>query len=268
MIMVKTFMLNTSGSHSLTRYLVVNLVATLILSFSQPTLAQTVVKNFASAEQASQALYEAVRNKDDQALRAILGDPELSSSGDEERDKLEREQFVQKYEEMHRLVREPDGSTVLYVGAENWPFTVPLVSTDGSWHFDADAGTQEAVAREVGENESTAIEVCRTASAVKSAETPNATAGNPVVEFAHTLVGSENATSGSGKPFHGYYFRVLKQRSGETTLVAYPTEYRSSGVMTFIANENTVYEQDLGPQTASAAEQLQGKPKGKWNRVQ
>ena len=136
------------------------------------------------------------------------------------------------------------------------------------WHFDADAGSQEAVAREVGENESIAIEVCRTMSTVKSGETPSVTAGNPVVEFAHTLVGSENTTSGSGKPFHGYYFRVLKQRSGGTTVVAYPTEYRSSGVMTFIANGNTVYEQDLGQQTASAAEKLQGKPKGKWNRVQ
>ena len=129
--MLKKFMLNTSGSPSVTRYIALNFVATLILSFSQPTLAQTVAKTFASAEQASQALYEAVRNKDDQALQAILGGPELSSSGDEERDKLEREQFAQKYEEMHRLVREPDGSAVLYVGAENWPFPVPLVSTDG-----------------------------------------------------------------------------------------------------------------------------------------
>ena len=50
MIMLKKFMLNTSGSPSLTRYIALNFVATLILSFSQPTLAQTVAKNFASAD--------------------------------------------------------------------------------------------------------------------------------------------------------------------------------------------------------------------------
>ena len=268
MIMLKKFMLNTGGSHFVTRYLALSFAATLILSLSQPTLAQTVAKNFASPAQASQALYESVRNKDDQALRAILGGPELTSSGDEERDKLEREQFAQKYEEMHRLVREPNGSTALYVGAENWPFPIPLVTTHGEWHFDADAGAEEIAAREIGENESMAIEVCGAMSKVSGAVTQSATAGESAVEFAHTLVGSENATSGSGEPFHGYYFRVLKQRSGETTVVAYPTEYRSSGVMTFVVTGNTVYERDLGPQTATVAQKIQGKLAGKWSRAQ
>jgi hypothetical protein len=36
--------------------------------------------------------------------------------------------------------------------------------------------------------------------------------------------------------------------------VAYPAEYRSSGVKTFIAgSDGTVYEKDLGPQTAKIA---------------
>lgn len=267
--MLKKFMLNTSGSHSVSRYLAVNFVATLILSFSQPTLAQTKAKNFASAEQASQALYEAVRDKDDRALREILGGPELTSSGDDERDKLEREQFAQKYAEMHRLVREPNGATVLYVGAENWPFPIPLAAAHGEWHFDADAGSDEIVAREIGENESSAIEVCRATNKVNGTVTgsASATATDSAVQFAHTLVGSENGASGSSEPFHGYYFRIVKERSGETTVVAYPTEYRSSGVMTFVATGNTVYERDLGPQTASAAETIHSKPKGKWNQV-
>ena len=201
-------------------------------------------------------------------MQAILGGPELTSSGDGERDKLEREQFAQKYEEMHRLVREPDGSTALYVGAENWPFPIPLVAAHGEWRFDADAGSEEIAAREIGENESLAIAVCRAMSNVKDAETQSASVSDSAVQFAHSLVQSENSKSGSGEPFHGYYFRVQKERTGETTVVAYPTEYRSSGVMTFVVTGNTVYEKDLGQQTASTAEKLQGKPKGKWNRVQ
>src|SRR5579864_7353338 len=77
----------------------------------------------------------------------------FSSAGDEIEDKLEREQFSQKYQEMHRLVREADGNTVLYIGAENWPFPIPLVSTNGAWHFDSDAGKSEILFRTIGENE-------------------------------------------------------------------------------------------------------------------
>lgn len=267
--MLKKFMLNTSGSHSVTRYLAVNFAATLILSLSQPTLAQTVAKNFASAAQASQSLYEAVRNKDDGALRAILGGPELTSSGDEERDKLEREQFAQKYEEMHRLVREPNGSTALYVGAENWPFPIPLVATHGEWHFDADAGAEEIAAREIGENETVAIEICQaTTKDIGSNGYKTSVYEAPVIEFAQDLVRTKNAKSASSERFHGYYFRVSRDRSGKTLLVAYPADYGVSGVMTFAATGNTVHERDLGPQTATVAQKLEGKLTGKWNRVQ
>ena len=43
---------------------------------------------------------------------------EIVSSGDEAEDAQSRANFVAKYEEMHRLVKEPDGTTVLYIGAE------------------------------------------------------------------------------------------------------------------------------------------------------
>ena len=91
-------------------------------------------------------------------LEAILGaGTEVTSSNDDVEDKLERERFSQKYQEMHRLVREPDGLTVLYIGAENWPFPIPLVSKNGAWYFDSDSGLEEILFRTVGENEVTAI---------------------------------------------------------------------------------------------------------------
>ena len=85
------------------------------------------------------------------------GRKEVTSSSDDVEDKLEREQFSRKYQEMHRLVQEPDGSTLLYIGAENWPFPIPLVSKNGAWHFDSETDTQEIKFRRIGENEATAI---------------------------------------------------------------------------------------------------------------
>ena len=92
----------------------------------------------------SQGFVQAVQNHDEQALEAILvAGREVTSTGDDTVDRLEREQFSQKYQEMHRFVRETDGTTVLYIGAENWPFPIPLASRNGRWHFDARTGSPE-----------------------------------------------------------------------------------------------------------------------------
>ena len=259
---------NGNSPQTLARRLLVNVAASLILAVAQPTLAQTQQKTFASAEQASQALYEAVLNEDDRAVRGILGAArELTSTGNDEEDKLDRERFAEKYREMHRLVREPDGFIVLYVGAENWPFPIPLIATDGKWHFDSESGSQEIMAREVGENESVAIEVCRTMTETNGRDAKSTTVDDSLVQFARNLLTPENARSATSEPFHGYYFRVLKERSGEMMAVAYPTEYRISGVMTFVLSGGTLYQKDLGPQTATTAKKIDGKPSGKWISV-
>ena len=55
-------------------------------------------------------------------------------------------------------------------------------------------------------------------------------------------------------PFHGYYFRILSKSRGGFAAIAYPALYRSSGVMTFIVNQDdVVYEKDLGPNTGRVA---------------
>ncbi|MEG9436014.1 DUF2950 family protein [Edaphobacter sp. HDX4] len=220
-----------------------------------------------SAEEASQALYAAVRNNDDQAVQAILGAVPIST-GNDGQDKLERERFAQKYKEMHRLVREADGSTVLYVGAENWPFPIPLVTTGGNWHFDSDSGSWEIMTREVGENETAVIKVCHGLTKASSSNAYRVAEDDaPVLEFVQSLIESEGGISTTSQTFHGYYFRVLKQRSG-IAVVAYPATYGSSGVMTFLVSGSKVYERDLGPQTASMAQKIQGKPSEKWVAVQ
>jgi hypothetical protein len=56
---------------------------------------------------------------------------------------------------------------------------------------------------------------------------------------------------------------------GGFALVAYPAEYRNSGVMTFIVNHaGTVFQKDLGPDTAKLAERMSAfNPDKTWQPV-
>jgi hypothetical protein len=88
------------------------------------------------------------------------------------------------------------------------------------------------------------------------------------------------------KAYHGYYFRSLKGQArigdapaqdyvvrgraiGGFGVVAYPARYGSSGIMTFIVNQDgTIYESDLGPATASRAGAMTRFDPGKgWSPV-
>lgn len=248
---------------------------------------------FASPGDACQALFQAVQRGDEQELEAILGaGKEVTSSGDGAQDKLERERFIQKYQEMHRLVREPDGTTVLYIGAKNWPFPISLVSKKGRWYFDAKLDMQEILSRRVGENEATAIQVCQTLAMAETQHETRAPSDDPISQYAQSLVsaGTGHAddtarASPEQEPFHGYYFRILTgqlgnpargteshvsggRKKGGMAFVAYPEEYGSSGVMTFIVTEDgMMYETDLGPNTEGLARGIKGRPASGWDVV-
>ncbi|HEX4409678.1 MAG TPA: DUF2950 domain-containing protein [Xanthobacteraceae bacterium] len=93
--------------------------------------------------------------------------------------------------------------------------------------------------------------------------------------------------AGEGRaPYHGYYYKILTKQGpaapggsanyvvdgkmiGGFGLVAYPAEYRNSGVMTFIVNHSgTVYQKDLGPKTDQLAEAIAAfNPDKGWQKV-
>jgi hypothetical protein len=193
----------------------------LVAGFAGSSFAQdSHVTTFSSPGEASDALFHAVQREDEAALEAILGaGKEVTSSSDEEEDKLEREQFKQKYQGMHRLVREPDGSTVLYLGAGNWPFPVPLVSNNGGWYFDSKSGTQEILFRRIGENEDVAIQVCERFRITNKGRDAKPASYDPITEFAQSLVVADtnNANSTGSSAFHGYYFRIVTANSAAGT---------------------------------------------------
>ena len=301
------------------RFVVTVMFALSLGCSSAPMLAQEQEqRTFTSAEDASRALFEAMESQDEQAPLNILGPAgkDVISSGDRVEDSDARAGFVVKYQEMHRFVTEPDGTATLVVGAENWPFPIPLVKRNGSWYFDTAAGKGEIVFRRIGKNELAAIGSCR--ELVEAQEQYFARPpGKLPQQFAQRLVSDEGQHNGlywhgasdefdspinpliayarqnlptdqvgEHVPFNGYMFRILTRQgphaeggaknyvvdgkmSAGFAFVAYPVEYRSSGVMTFIVDASgTIYEKDLGLNTAKLAQAMTTyDPDSTWHKT-
>lgn len=273
------------------------LAVLLAACFPSPSVAQQAgQKRFSSPEDASSALYAALQSNDEKELLDILGpdNKQIIKSGDDTQDAQNRANFVENYKEMHRLAREPDGTTTLIIGARNWPTPIPLVNKNNSWFFDTEAGAKELLFRRIGRNELSAIRVCQELVAgemeYRSSEhdeyarqiysdqgkhnglywkvaddEPQSPIG-PLVASA-VAEGYVKGQAGPPTPYHGYYFHILTKQGKHTpggaksyivhgkmtegfAFLAYPAEYRSSGVMTFIVNQDgEVLQKDLGKKT-------------------
>jgi hypothetical protein len=143
------------------------LLAATLTGCSDRSAAKTVAKasqmTFATPEEAGQAIKVAAQAGDGSTLEQILGASSKSvfDSGDPIANKSDREIFVTKYDQMNRWVLMTDGSEVLHIGADNFPFPVPIErDADAKWHFNSEAGEQELLARRIGKNELLAIDAC------------------------------------------------------------------------------------------------------------
>lgn len=143
------------------------IVASIAGGCSANRAAETVAKvsqlTFATPAEAGQALEVATRAGNESALQQILGPSSNSifDLGDPVANKSDRELFATKYDQMNRWVPMSDGSQVLHIGADNFPFPVPIQrGADAKWHFNSEAGEQEVRARRIGENELLAIDAC------------------------------------------------------------------------------------------------------------
>jgi hypothetical protein len=118
---------------------------------------------FSSPDEAAKGLLDAAKAGDQNALLAIFGpnSKDVISSGDAVQDKATVGAFVTGYQEMHRWRKMPDGSQILLIGADNFPFPIPLKKNDsGQWFFDTVAGKDEILRRRIGRNELSVIDVC------------------------------------------------------------------------------------------------------------
>lgn len=268
-----------------------------------------VQATYASPEDAGAALRAAAQSGDDRALLVIFG-PDgkaILSSGDVVKDKATLTDFVAAYDQMHRWREIKAGGEMLYVGADNFQFPIPLgKSSAGQWQFDTAAGKDEILARRIGRDELVALAACAAVARAQEQYFNRAHDGDDVKQYAQKLVSDEGRQNGlywpvaSGQPpsplggvgdfakaagytsagaaapqpFEGYYFKILTRQgdnakggardylvngklTGGFAVLAYPAEYRDSGIMTFlIGTDGVVYQKDLGENTVTLSEAL------------
>jgi len=224
------------------------LVSGLIVAISMLALARAwgaEQKNFASPEDAVKALVEALRVNDTKALADLFGpeSEDLVSSGDPVADQERREKFVYFYELKHGLEKVASDKVFLHIGHDDWPFPIPVVKTDKGWQFDADEGREEILARRIGRNELSAIQVSLAyvdaqreyalkdrdgdglpAYAQQFRSDPGKRNGlywtetefkeqsplGPLLVAAEAAGHDLKAVGGEPTPFYGYYYRILK----------------------------------------------------------
>jgi hypothetical protein len=293
------------------------LLSAALLIFAGASLAFAQEK-YATPEAAVDALIASARGGDEKAGLVVLGPGggDIISSGDKVSDDAARARFVSAYDAKHEIKMEGDDKATLIIGANDYPFPIPLGRKAGKWSFDTEAGRIEILARRIGHNE---LDTIQTALAYVDAQDEYASkdrAGGGVGVYAQRFISEpdkkdglywptaqgeeesplgelfaqasqEGYVAGKHAPYHGYYYKILTKQGPHATggavdyvvndkmiggyaLVAYPDEYRNSGVMTFIVNHSgQVFEKDLGPHTTNTAERMASfDPDPSWKKVE
>lgn len=288
---------------------------------TQPEPLQQV---FNSPEEARQALLTAVQQKDHGALKKIFGSVARElEPGDPVEQAIELEHFYRHILEGTELLKEGESKAILTIGAKKWPFPVPIVKQGNSWFFNTKEGREEILSRRIGHNELLAINACRsyveTQREYYNMPEPD---GDQIPKYAQRMISQPGKKDGlywptktgekesplgplvakakeegymqirkagehGPRPYHGYYFRILKRQGPSApggkfsyvingnmvaghALVAYPARWGVSGVMTFIVNQRgRVYEKNLGPKTARIARKIKSyNPDLTWKLVE
>jgi hypothetical protein len=286
-------------------------IAAVVFAWSMPVAGASTQRLFSSPEDAVKALTDAVKAKDETAINQIFGPSGKDlRSGDKVQDTAEYEELAGHLAEKTNLVKEGDTKALLQIGNESWPFPIPIVKKNGQWFFDTEAGKEEILNRRIGENELTAILVCRTYVKAQREYTLKDWDGDGIFAYARKLRSDRGKRNGlfwrsapgeamsplgelvakarmegykkekaafkeePPTPFHGYYFKILTRQGknapggkynyiingnmvGGFALVAFPSNWGKSGVMTFIVNQQgKVYQKNLGPDTLKVAQNM------------
>jgi Protein of unknown function (DUF2950) len=263
--------------------------------------------SFTTPQAAAEAIIKAAADFDVPALLSILGPDadDLVTSADAVADKNASIESAGKAREKHSVVIDVTNPkrAVMLIGNEDWPFPIPIVEKHGKWYFDTKAGRREVLVRRIGGNELDAITICRgfVEAQREYAQTVHDNSG--VNQYAQKIIstpgkqdglawrnadGSWGGPIGEGvanaleegyvdktKPFHGYYFKVLKGQGPNATLgkldyvvggamiggfalVAVPAEYLVTGVKTFLVSyDGVVYQKDLGPNSLNIVKSME-----------
>jgi hypothetical protein len=274
-------------------------------------------QSFATPKDASDALIDAAASYDVPKLMAILGPggKDLVASEDQVQDRNRAAAFVAKAREKETVDVDAKDSNraTLVVGNEDWPLPIPLVKDNGKWYFDSQAGHDEVLRRRIGANELDIINVCRGYVEAQQEYAQSTHDGAEVNQYAQRIISTPGKHDGlawqnpdgtwggpvgenvadaveqgyaQGKPFHGYYFKILKGQGpaaklgqldymvggamiGGFGLVAWPADYGVTGIQTFtVSYDGKVFQKDLGPDTEKLAPAMDRyNPDGSWKET-
>ena len=208
--------------------------------------ANNAPKTFASPEEAGAALLKAAKSGDQASLLEIFGPDgqEILFSGNSVVDKNALKDFSAAYETMNRWRKIDAGGQMLYVGAESFPFPIPLENdSSGRWFFNTAEGADEVLARRIGRNELVAMAAIQAIANAQQQYFNQVKPGGKVQHYAQKFVSDEGKHDGlywpdskggttsplgqmgdfakgagytsSGekpKPFYGYNFRILTKQ--------------------------------------------------------
>ena len=196
---------------------------------------------FASAKAAADAFVAALASDDRDQLTALFG-PQLAKfePTDQIAAGVERKQLARAAQEALLLREDAPDRITLVLGAQAWPFPIPIVEQGASWRFDTAAGIEELSNRIIGAHELAAIDLARSYVAAQSEYASEDRDGDQVLEYAQRIASTPGQKDGLhwvskdgdtspfgpfvadagdyakgrrvGDPFKGYYFKVLKRQ--------------------------------------------------------
>jgi hypothetical protein len=215
-----------------------------ILALALLTSASQSQQAYPTPEDAVAALAAAVKSGTKTAILKVLGNSaeDVVESGDEVADAETRQRFLSAYDARHSIKAEGNKKAVLILGADDFPFPIPLVNSKSGWEFDTDQGRIEILYRRIGRNELDAIQTCLAfvdaenefadkdrgdgagVYAQRIVSTPGKKDGlfwrddrdpSPLGELAAQASAEGYKVDGQGAPYHGYYFRILKGQGSD-----------------------------------------------------
>jgi hypothetical protein len=206
-------------------------------------------RTFAAPQDAVNTLVAATQNHDTNALHAIFGSAgHVLISPDVVQATEEYKMFVQHLTEKTLLITNSNSNVTLEIGADGWPFPIPLVKQDGQWSFDTAAGKEEILARRIGMDETGAINVCNAYVVAQREYAGQDRMGDGVLAYAQFLRSTPGTHDGlfwptnqsseelsplgplvararvegyqrtakmlndEQAPYHGYYFKILTRQ--------------------------------------------------------
>ena len=272
---------------------------------------------FDSPESAADALVDAAEKFDVPQLLKIVGEEgqDVVLTGEYAADRESAQTFAAQARKKKHVAVEPHDKSraFLLVGEDDWPFALPLVKHNGRWAFDATAGRDELIRRRIGDNELDVIDICHGFVEAQFDYAFRKRQGYDVAQYAQRIIANPGKQDGlawknsdgtwdgpigekvaeaieqgygSGTPYRGYFFKVLKGQGpdaplgtidyvvngvmiGGFAMVAAPAEYGETGVKTFmVSNTGVVYQKDLGPATLDTFQKMERfNPDKTWTAV-